>query len=461
MAAPAVPVQNPTVSFWRTMVHPIDDQRTTSKLPDTVDVIVIGAGYAGISVMHHMLELAQNKDIPMPSILLLEAREACSGATGRNGGHLKPDVCGMATAVARNYGLDAAIECARFEQQHVSALKELIESEDIDCDLILTRCIDVFLDETFLNETRDKLAELKRKDVSMMSAIQTLSGTKAEQVSGVKGAKGCITYPAGHLHPYKLLMHLLSKALDMGVNLQTHTCVKHVTTTPDDDGYATVTTDRGKVRAKQIVYATNAYTAALLPELKDKIIPVRGTCCRIVPKTSTAVLKNSCTIRRSSIDSEYLVPLLDGSLVVGGGRVKYYHNKAEWYDNVADDELMRGTHPHFDGYMQRHFHGWEDSEAETQEIWTGIMGHSADGVPFVGNLPDRPNQFIIAGFSGHGMPQAYLAAKGLASMIIEGASFHDTKLPKVFEASTKRLKNPVNLVLQNWQDWRVSVSPKL
>lgn len=81
---PPRPVPNSTQSFWRTDLDSLDDHRTTEKLPQVSDIVVIGAGYAGASIVYHMLE--KNKSIASnPSIVILEARQACSGATGRNG----------------------------------------------------------------------------------------------------------------------------------------------------------------------------------------------------------------------------------------------------------------------------------------------------------------------------------------------------------------------------------------
>ena len=75
------PVPNATTPFWRTEPHPLDSYRTTEDLPSHSDIVVIGAGYAGASTVHHILEQCESP----PKILILEAREACSGASGRNG----------------------------------------------------------------------------------------------------------------------------------------------------------------------------------------------------------------------------------------------------------------------------------------------------------------------------------------------------------------------------------------
>jgi hypothetical protein len=82
------PVANAVPSYWRKQVEPIDTHRSTAKLPVEAAVVVIGAGYVGASVVHHIIEESLRASRSIPSILILEAREACSGATGRNGVYL-------------------------------------------------------------------------------------------------------------------------------------------------------------------------------------------------------------------------------------------------------------------------------------------------------------------------------------------------------------------------------------
>lgn len=78
------PVPNSTLSFWRTELHDLDNQRTTEQVPAEVDIAIVGAGYAGASIAYHLLEKSKESSKNV-SIAILEAREACSGATGRNG----------------------------------------------------------------------------------------------------------------------------------------------------------------------------------------------------------------------------------------------------------------------------------------------------------------------------------------------------------------------------------------
>lgn len=75
------PVANSTLSYWRSEPHEIDSHRSTEGLPKECDVMIIGAGLSGVSTAYHLL----NDNPSPPSIVILEARQVCSGATGRNG----------------------------------------------------------------------------------------------------------------------------------------------------------------------------------------------------------------------------------------------------------------------------------------------------------------------------------------------------------------------------------------
>lgn len=77
---PTLPRPNPTLSGWQNPPDAIADLRTTVELPKTADVVIVGSGISGASIAFNLLE----KD-PNLKVVMLEARQACSGATGRNG----------------------------------------------------------------------------------------------------------------------------------------------------------------------------------------------------------------------------------------------------------------------------------------------------------------------------------------------------------------------------------------
>ncbi|CAA9959597.1 hypothetical protein PTMSG1_03014 [Pyrenophora teres f. maculata] len=446
------PVPNATPSYWRKDVGAIDNHRSTETLPATSDVVIIGAGYVGASVAHHLVEESGSRGGAVPSILTLEAREACSGATGRNGGHLKPDPISRAASVLKTHGRAIAEHVASFEARQVAAIRELVERDRIDCDFEETRVTDVCLYKAGRDKMKADIDSIVAADISTARGIKFSIDAEAEERSGVRGALSCHTYHAARLWPYRLVVHLLKKAISNGVNLQTHTPVTSVSqqSTSSADSYWIVDTPRGSIRAKTVVYATNGYTSALVPEMKDKIVPVRGVVARLVGGKAPK-MTDSYMMRISDYEYDYMIPRPDGSIILGGAKRDFYKNLHEWFDVADDSQLTKDAQRYFDGYMQRHFYGWEDSGARTQEIWTGIMGYSNDGFPYVGPVCDRPGQYLCAGFNGHGMPQIFLSAKAIATMIVKGNA-EDIDLPVPYRISPDRWYEPKeHASLKSWQ----------
>ena len=87
------PHPKPSLSFWLqgTRNNPLIGHRTTKTIPTDADVVIVGAGMSGAATAYHLFEAHDTARGDLPKVVVLEAREACYGATGRNGGHCKPD----------------------------------------------------------------------------------------------------------------------------------------------------------------------------------------------------------------------------------------------------------------------------------------------------------------------------------------------------------------------------------
>lgn len=172
-----------------------------------------------------------------------------------------------------------------------------------------------------------------------------------------------------------MVMHLLKGVVNKGANLQTMTPVTHISEHPLPDGRWLVTTERGSIKAKQVLLATNGYTAHLAPQFKDHIVPVRGICSRIVVPQGkvTPFLPQTYSIRHGPSMYDYLIPRPDGSIIVGGAKQNFWSDRSHWYGVTDDSKLIEPAKPYFDGLMQRTFIGWENSGAYTDRVWTGSM----------------------------------------------------------------------------------------
>jgi glycine/D-amino acid oxidase-like deaminating enzyme len=238
------------------------------------------------------------------------------------------------------------------------------------------------------------------------------------------------------------MMGLLQIAVSKGLNLQTNTPVTAISPAPSASGTWTATTPRGPIAAKKIIFATNGYTATLLPEYADKTVPCRGICSRITcpPSSHPPQLNKTYCLRLKNGSHDYLIPRVDGSIIVGGARSTFFSNASNWCNTVDDSSLILPAANYFDNYMQEHFIGWEDSGARVEQIWTGIMGYNSDGLPSVGEVPGREGCFIAAGFEGHGMPLIWLTMRGIVGMVV-GKRFEDVRLPRMFRTTRARLES--------------------
>lgn len=98
------------------------------------------------------------------------------------GGHLKPDVYFNVGKYAAKYGVEAAVEVARFEASQVFAVKDLVEEEQIDCDFVLTRAIDATFDPELARESEEAYYQLKKLGVAALDDVQFTAKKDAEGV---------------------------------------------------------------------------------------------------------------------------------------------------------------------------------------------------------------------------------------------------------------------------------------
>jgi glycine/D-amino acid oxidase-like deaminating enzyme len=75
-------------------------------------------------------------------------------------------------------------------------------------------------------------------------------------------------------------------------------------------------------------------------------------------------------------------------------------------EHGVDDSFARleSVTKHVRAFVEAEFVGWKDAPFGPGEgldySWSGIIALSADGVPFVGELPGKPGQWMCAGHHG-------------------------------------------------------------
>jgi glycine/D-amino acid oxidase-like deaminating enzyme len=291
---------------------------------------------------------------------------------------------------------------------------------------------------------------------------------------------GAITQKnSASLWPYKLVAWILERLLlrkrterlswsknSVSFNLQTNTPVTRLQQL--EDGSWVVHTSRGMLAAKQVLLTTNAYTSHLLPELSDFIVPVKGEMSALVPPPALCPGGGGALVGRNSYgfygrgggnfsQDDYLVQRpfstfqetdsRGGELMFGGGR-EYAAGLGVGVSDDSDIDQLAAD------YLRQALNQLLDTQNNGIELhasheWSGIMGFSRDGRPWVGEVPEElgggKGLWICAGFTGHGMPNASLCAKAVVNQMM-GRQLHDKDLPAEFHMSMGRVKKARTMV---------------
>lgn len=85
---PSLPIPSPNLSHWHqtTRSFPHLNKNSSANVPPSTQYLIIGSGICGALTAYELI----NGGISGKDVLILEAREAVSGATGRNAGHIRP-----------------------------------------------------------------------------------------------------------------------------------------------------------------------------------------------------------------------------------------------------------------------------------------------------------------------------------------------------------------------------------
>ncbi|KZF23088.1 FAD dependent oxidoreductase [Xylona heveae TC161] len=446
----SIPNPKPCLSFWQrtTRAYPLLNANREATVPDTCEYIIIGSGIAGALTAYQLVESGVKGD----DIVVLEAREAAGGASSRNAGHVRPDAFRGFTHYARLHGPEQARKIVANERVVLERVDEFVKKNNVQCDFNLTTTFDVCLSKEFA-ELEAASFEAYKNAGGDVSHVRFYSGDEAKEKTGISQAFAAYEWPAGSSHPAKLAQWLLSEIVAQGVGLFTHCPALSVENVAQPDDVVSssnlwkVSTPRGSVTAPRVIHCTNAHLGFLLPRLAKHVLPNRAQAHALTPSpafSAEKALTNTFSLRYGLTHFYSLIQRKgDGTMILGSSRSNPALGDEPTRPNVDDsfysekvmNDALRQFHEVFPEYSQDgNVHG-----EGFQHAWTGIVAMTPDHVPFVGEVPSLPGQYICAGFNAHGMARIFTCAPGVVKLIL-GGKWEETGLPECFQLTTERLK---------------------
>jgi glycine/D-amino acid oxidase-like deaminating enzyme len=356
------------------------------------DVIVIGAGYTGLSAALH-LALRGIK------VALLEAGEVGFGASGRNGGQVNPGLKPDPDEILKSFGAELGARMLSFAGSAPDVVFNLIGRHGISCEAHRAGTLRAAAHPRHVASVRASTEQYQR----LGAPVEFLSREAIGQMSGTKRYHGAmLDRRGGALNPLSYARGLARAAIAAGARL--HGGTRALDLRRDGAGWR-VRSATGSVSSTQVLIATNGYSDDLWPELRRSIVPVFSSIAATAPLPEAIardILPGGQVLWESGTVTVYY--RLDSArrLLIGGrGPMREIEAPADIHF------ILR--------YARRLWPAL--ASASWSHAWGGQLAITADHIPHV-HAP-APGIWICLGYNGRGVALASALGAQLAQKIAD------------------------------------------
>lgn len=372
---------------------------------EQADVIVIGAGFTGLSTALHLREAGVD-------VAVVEAAEPGWGASGRNNGQVIPtlsrpdpeDIVAKHGAVGERF--------VAMLRDSASTLFDVVQKYKIEAEQEQAGWV-----QPVHSPGRIKIAERRVKQWSKFGApVELLS---REQVTDMTGSDawfgGFWNKTGGHVNPLALARGLACAALGLGARIYARSPA--ISFERRNDKWI-VKTEKGEISGRALVMATNAYSGefskSLVPDIATEVMPVLSWQMSTQP-LSDNVRKTIIPGRQAMSDTHgelYFARYDARNRLVTGGAVIGPGNKVERIKARVTERLQRL---------------WPQiGEVSFDHVWNGYVGMTTDFLPRIHRL--GPNAYGWTGCNGRAVALTIPLGRELARAV-QGVPESELALP--------------------------------
>lgn len=382
------------------------------------DVAVVGGGYTGMAAALRLV--AGGADVA-----LLEAEFCGWGASSRNAGHLTPTVVGDPQLLATVYRRRAR-ELIRFADAAVHFTEGMIEGFGIDCEYEAVGNVSAALSKGQLRRS-ERNAEFL---AGVGGEVEFVSGEAAGLPATFAG--GILERAGGVLNPGRFARGLREALLGTGAAVHEGA---PVTRLERRGSRFELVAGAARVRAGQVLVATNAYTRDLPFSPPRIVVPLWITLAETEPVAPDRLAATGWT-RGAGIYTQHLIlesyrPTARGTIVFGSRRPQAQRGpvgtRRPEHGVVAD--IVRGFRERFPSL----------DDVAISRAWGGWIAMTPSWLPVAGEI--EPGLFYAVGYNGHGLAQAPYVGSLVADRMSGSAPSED--LGVVWRDGARFLPSPV------------------
>lgn len=355
------------------------------------DVLVIGAGFAGLNAA---LELVEHFGA---RVIVVDAAQPGWGASGRNGGFCCLGGSKLVDAsIARRVGDGGLREWQEYERAAIARVRDNLDRYGIDAQAV-------------------EAGELLLADTPKAARRLTGEVWDAERLAAL-GLRTAV-YRAGRfvadgfgLHPLAYVRGLARAAVAAGVTVHGQT---RVTGLQAAGGGWLATTPHGTIRAPRVLVATNGYTdERLVPWLARRLVPAISNILVTRPLSAAELTAQGWTRTLMSYDARFMLHyfrLLPDRRFLFGAR----GGLSFAAPSVA--AFGRRSRAEFDMIFPAF------AQAQTEFNWNGLVCLTTSGAPFIGPVPGANGLWVAMGWHGNGVAAASEGGRRAATALMGGA----------------------------------------
>ncbi len=281
------------------------------------DLVIIGAGFTGL-----WTALTAKQSEPNRTVVLLEAGETGSGASGRNGGF-------MASSLTHSFqnGLNRwpkeMSKLVELGHKNLDEIEATIKQFKIECDFIRSGEINIANEEYQIEELREEAEH----SAQYGEHVQFLDREQMRAIANSPSyLAGIHDHSVAMVNPAQLAWGLRRACLQVGVRLYERT---QVTALAEKRDLVIVKTQYGQVKTKRVALATNAFPP-LLKRLSFYVVPVYDYVLMTEPLSKEQRDAIGWHGREGLSDNgnqfHYYRTTADGRILWGGFDAIYYPN---------------------------------------------------------------------------------------------------------------------------------------
>ena len=355
-------------------------------LPRTVDVLVVGAGYTGLTAGIIASDLGAKT-------IVLDSEEAGKGASTRNGGMFGAHPRVGWEQLSLNFGEEIADQIFKEASDSLIFVRELMRSEHISCDLVESGRLQLAWSQNDYEKQKQLVSVIEEKSntsVKIISRNELIHEIKTERYYG-----GILFRDHCGINPFKFHNGLISALARREVQIVENMPVLSIERTRDR---FKVKSGNQVIFARNVIMATNGYTNYNFNWFKKRVFPVPSFLIATEDLPHDLIKELSPRGRmmvETRLKYSYFRTSPNGKKIIFGGRAAMKPISlmvaAHRLKTVMDD-----IWPELKNY-------------NLSNAWTGFTGYSFNHIPHVGH---HNGINYAMGYSGSGtVLAAYLGAK--------------------------------------------------